>query len=138
MPEPPPPPTHFRGPIPRLDTLHRIETILREAARAGEPPLPLAEIKRRMPTKSIRHTTVRACVNELIRLGLIEETPGAGAMWAHPTSRPDTGPAATRARLHKHYRMARDLKDVAPGKTIEAGLQLMELGAALHKAVDHV
>ena len=75
------PPGAIRGPAPRLDTVHRVEAILRAAAARDEGPLPLAEIKRRLPSKSVRHSTVRTCVDELARLGLVTADPAAGVMW---------------------------------------------------------
>ena len=75
------PPKPIQGPYPRLKTLHRIEVILRRAAAKDEGPLPLAEIKRRMDVKSIRHSTVRACVDELARYHLITEDSRRGVMW---------------------------------------------------------
>lgn len=75
-----PPPLAFK-PSPRLDTLHEVERILREAAAKDEGALPLAEIKRRMTAKSVRHATVRACVEELKRFHLLTEDPRRGVMW---------------------------------------------------------
>ncbi len=75
------PPKEIHGPSPLLTTLHEIESILREAAANDEGPLSLAEIKRRMEARSIRHFTVRTCVDELKRLHLVTEDPKKGVMW---------------------------------------------------------
>lgn len=74
-------PQPIRGPSPLLRTLHEIERILREAAAKDEGPLSLAEIKRRTSAKSIRHATVRACVDELKRFHLVAEDPARGVLW---------------------------------------------------------
>lgn len=76
-----PPPPRIEGPAPRLDTINEIELILRRAADDGEPPLPLAEIKRRMQAKSVRHSTVRTAVEALKRFNLIAEG-SKGVLWA--------------------------------------------------------
>lgn len=73
----PPPPTtpaavrrHARGgPVPNLRAYWRVEAIVREANARGEDPIPFEEIKRRMGAKSVRHSTVRACVAEMERQG---------------------------------------------------------------------
>lgn len=75
------PPGPIRGPVPRLDTFHRVEIILRQAAADDEGPLSLAEIKRRLPSKSIRHSTVRVCVEELKRFHMVIEDPQEGVLW---------------------------------------------------------
>ncbi|MFQ6129114.1 MAG: hypothetical protein ACE5QW_09470 [Thermoplasmata archaeon] len=75
------PPEPAKGPSPRLETLHEVELILRRSASRDEGPLSLAEIMRRMKAKSIRHSTVRACVNELKRFCLVTEDPRKGVMW---------------------------------------------------------
>lgn len=74
------PPRPLRAPVPRLDTVHEVEAIMRAAHANDEDPLPLAEIKRRMKARSVRHATVRACVEELKRLGLVMEG-SKGVMW---------------------------------------------------------
>ncbi len=74
-------PKHIDGPAPVLTTLHEIELILREAAGKDEGPLSLAEIKRRMQARSIRHFTVRTCIDELKRLRLVTEDVNRGVMW---------------------------------------------------------
>lgn len=70
----------MRGPIPRLDTVHEVERILHRAWKGDEDPLPLAEIKRRMEARSVRHSTVRSCVEELKRRGLVMEG-SKGVFW---------------------------------------------------------
>jgi len=50
-----------------LSTIHEIERILRTA----HGPLSLNEIKRRMRAKVVRHETVRAAVEEFMRLGFV-------------------------------------------------------------------
>ena len=76
----PPDPAALSGPVPRLDTLWKIERILIEAWEADEAPLSLEEIKRRMGSKGIRHATVRTCVDELARHGDIAISP-RGVLW---------------------------------------------------------
>ena len=76
------PPGRIRGPAPRLDTLHKVEMILRKAYERDEGPLRLAEVKRRMKVKSVRHATIRVCIDELARLGFVVEDPKRGVMWA--------------------------------------------------------
>lgn len=75
------PPDRVEGLSPLLRTLHEVEAILRKAAADDEGPMSLAEIKRRMRAKSVRHATVRACVNELKRLHLLTEDPRRGVLW---------------------------------------------------------
>ncbi len=58
-----------------------MERILREAAAEDEGPLSFAEIARRMKAKSVRHATVRACVDELKRFHLVTEDSKRGVMW---------------------------------------------------------
>jgi hypothetical protein len=75
------PPQELPGPSPVLRTFHEVEALLRTAAARDEGPLSLAEIKRRMHSKSVRHATVRACVEELKRLHLVTEDPRRGVLW---------------------------------------------------------
>jgi len=75
------PPEIAQGPSPLLRTLHEVELLLRTAAAKDEGPLSLAEIKRRMHAKAVRHAVVRACVNELTRLHLVAEDARRGVMW---------------------------------------------------------
>lgn len=70
---------------PTLDTLHRVERVLREAAVKGDGPLSHAEIARRLPVKKIRRETVRACVAELARFHTVAEGK-AGVMWVLTSS----------------------------------------------------
>lgn len=74
-------PRQLSGPSPRLSTIHEVESILREAAAHDEGPLSLAEIKRRMHANSVRHSTVRACIEEFKRFHLVTEDPRRGVMW---------------------------------------------------------
>jgi len=74
-------PRQIIGPAPVLTTLHEIELILRDAAAKDAGPLSLAEIKRRMQAKSVRHVTVRTCIDELKRLRLVTEDEKRGVMW---------------------------------------------------------
>ena len=76
-----PAPSEGPGPSPLLRTLHEVEAVLRKAVADDEGPLSLAEIGRRMPAKSVRHGTIRACVNELNRLHLVTEDRRRGVMW---------------------------------------------------------
>ena len=76
-----PPPKEIEGPSPLLRTLHELEAVLRRAAADDEGPLSLAEIARRMHAKSVRHATIRACVDELTRLHLVTEDARRGVMW---------------------------------------------------------
>lgn len=76
----PPDPSEMKGPVPRLDTLWRIERILIDAWKADEGPLSLEEIKRRMRSKGVRHATVRTCVDELARHGDVALSP-TGVLW---------------------------------------------------------
>jgi DNA-binding IclR family transcriptional regulator len=76
-------PKTTRGPAPTLTTLHAVELILRKADSRGEGPLSLAEIKRRMKAKSVRHSTIRTCVDELQRLGFVLYSPRRGVMWTY-------------------------------------------------------
>lgn len=75
------PPVDNEGPSPLLSTLHEVERILRESAARDEGPLSLAEIGRRMTAKSVRHATVRACVDELARFHLVTHDLRHGVMW---------------------------------------------------------
>src|SRR5436309_11450945 len=75
------PPRELPGPSPLLKTVHGVERILREAHANDEGPLTLAEVKRRLGAKSIRHSTVRACIEELKRFHLVSEDPQRGVMW---------------------------------------------------------
>lgn len=76
----PPDPHKLKGPIPRLDTLWKVERILIDAWEDDEPPLSFEEIKRRMGSKGIRHATVKTCVNELARRGDVAVSP-SGVLW---------------------------------------------------------
>ena len=74
-------PRDVKGHSPVLRTLHEVEVLLRKAMANDEGPLSLAEIERRMHAKSVRHATIRACVDELKRLHLVTEDPRRGVMW---------------------------------------------------------
>lgn len=67
---------------PTMVQIVEVGMILEKAA--GEAPLSLAEIGRRMRAKRVRHSTVRACVDFLACVGLV--TKGSkGAQWTHNT-----------------------------------------------------
>ncbi|MGB0652689.1 MAG: hypothetical protein ACPGQL_05765 [Thermoplasmatota archaeon] len=70
------PPPELTGRGPTLITLHEVEAIL----RASDEPLSLNEIKRRMKAKTVRHDTVRICVEELKRFSLVTEG-SKGVLW---------------------------------------------------------
>ncbi len=57
-----------------MDKLLEIETILSSAAAAGETPLSLAELKRRMEAESVRHQTVKDCLNVLEYFGRVKQS----------------------------------------------------------------
>ena len=78
----PPPPDDVRGPIPRLDTLWKVERIIRDANDEGEGPLTLREIARRLEEKGVGPATVRVCVDELARRGLVTAT-ARGVAWTY-------------------------------------------------------
>lgn len=80
------PPRTEATPSPRLATVHAVARVLKEAARADEGPLSLAEIGRRLPAKRVRHETVRACVDELKLLGFVTEG-SKGVMWTLATTK---------------------------------------------------
>lgn len=65
---------------PTMATLVEVGQILETAA--GEPPLSLAEIGRRMSAKRVRHMTVRACVDFLVQLGFVTEG-SKGVEWTY-------------------------------------------------------
>lgn len=73
-------PTDHPGPSPTLETLHRVERVLRQAAQAGDGPLSYAEIERRLPVKRIRRSTLKAALAELPRFHLVAEG-SKGVMW---------------------------------------------------------
>ncbi|HEV8360558.1 MAG TPA: hypothetical protein VGR28_08905 [Candidatus Thermoplasmatota archaeon] len=78
------PPTTLKGPVPRLTTLWVVENIIHEAWARDDGPLSFEEIKRRMGSRGIRHSTVRTCVDELVRVGKVAVTP-SGVMWTLAT-----------------------------------------------------
>jgi hypothetical protein len=67
------PPT-LRRPIPGTDLLLEVERIVRDATWAGETPISLAEVKRRMHQKSPRHQQVRDLIEVLVYMGRVTET----------------------------------------------------------------
>jgi len=74
------PPASLQGNGPTLSTLIEVGQVLEQARR--EPPLSLAEIGRRMRAKRVRHSTLRASVDFMERLGLV--TIGRqGVQWTH-------------------------------------------------------
>ncbi|MGQ0536322.1 MAG: hypothetical protein ACT4PT_09640 [Methanobacteriota archaeon] len=78
-------PRSLKGPSPTLATVHRIEKVLRQAARRGEGPLSYAEIERRLPVKKIRRETLKAALRELARFHLVAQA-SKGVMWVQATS----------------------------------------------------
>lgn len=76
-------PPAVRGPAPTLTTINEIEVIIRSATAKAETPISLAEIKRRMKAKAVRHRSVRVCVDYLKRWGAVSEDPnGRGVEWS--------------------------------------------------------
>lgn len=67
------PPT-LRRPVAGTDLLLEVEAIIREATWAGETPISLAEVKRRMHQKSPKHQQVRDLIDVLVYMGRISET----------------------------------------------------------------
>lgn len=79
-----PPP--IKGPAPTLTTINEVEVIIRKATANAETPISLAEIKRRMKAKAVRHSTVKAAVEHLKRMACVAEDPlGRGFEWAKAT-----------------------------------------------------
>lgn len=74
------PPDREAQPSPTLRTVHAVARVLKEAHRADDGPISFAEIGRRLPAKRVRHATVRACIDELDRLGFVTEGP-EGVEW---------------------------------------------------------
>lgn len=80
-------PPRIRGPAPTLTTINEIEVIIRKATEKAETPISLAEIKRRMKAKAVRHSTVKAAVEHLKRMACVAEDPkGRGYEWAKATA----------------------------------------------------
>ena len=73
-------PKNVEGNGPTMATLVEVGQILETARR--EPPLSLAELARRMKAKRVRHSTVRAAVNFLPRLGFVTVGSG-GVQWTY-------------------------------------------------------
>lgn len=67
---------------PTMAQIVEVGRVLESAA--SEPPLSLAEIGRRMSAKRVRHSTVRACVDFLARVGVVT-TGSKGAQWTYST-----------------------------------------------------
>lgn len=85
LPPPPTTPAALRrvtrgGPVPNMKAYWRVEAIVREAHARNEDPISFEEIKRRMGAKSVRHSTVRACVGEMERQGNAVVT-NEGVLW---------------------------------------------------------
>ncbi len=76
-----PPPTKGPTPSRRSQTLHELEILRRKAATKGDGPLLRADVEQRMRARSVRRAKVRACLDELKRLGLVTEDPKRGVMW---------------------------------------------------------
>ena len=66
--------------MPNLKAYWKVEAIVREAHAREEDPITFEEIKRRMGAKSMRHSTVRACVAEMERQGNVVVAP-SGVLW---------------------------------------------------------
>ena len=81
-----------RGPT--LVTLREVEQILR-ATRAS---LSLNEIRRRMSARAVRHSIVRAAVNEFLRWGLAREDV-SGVRWVAPRVPPLPGRSRRRGSV---------------------------------------
>lgn len=73
-------PPSVTGNGPTLRTIVEIANILYDAR--AEAPLSLAEIKRRMQAKQVRHSAVRASVDFLKQQGYLAEG-SKGVLWAH-------------------------------------------------------
>lgn len=65
----------LRRPVAGTDLLLEVEAIIRDATWAGETPISIAEVKRRMHQKSPKHQ-VRDLNNVLAYMGRISETDG--------------------------------------------------------------
>lgn len=74
-------PPRIRGPAPTLTTINEVEVIIRKATAAAETPISLAEIKRRMKAKAVRHSTVKAAVEHLKRMGCVWTTDEGAPEW---------------------------------------------------------
>jgi hypothetical protein len=66
----------MRRPVPGTDLMLEVERIVRDATWAGETPISLAEVKRRMHQQSPKHQQVRDLVDLLAYLGRISEVEG--------------------------------------------------------------
>ena len=75
---------NVKGPIPSLATLWEVERIMMRASEKEDDPISLAEIGRRMSAKRVRHSTVRACIDFLSRVGVVT-TGSKGAQWSFTT-----------------------------------------------------
>lgn len=85
VPPPPTTPAALRriargGPVPNMKAYWQVESIVRGAHAKDEDPITFEEIKRRMGAKSVRHSTVRACVAEMERQGNAVVT-SDGVLW---------------------------------------------------------
>lgn len=67
-------PPVLRRPVAGTDLLLEVEAIIRDATWAGETPIPLAEVKRRMHQRSPKHQQVRDLIDVLVYMGRISET----------------------------------------------------------------
>jgi hypothetical protein len=74
-------PPRIRGPAPTLTTINEVEVIIRKATAEAETPISLAEIKRRMKAKAVRHSTVKAAVDHLRRMGCLVAAPNGSVEW---------------------------------------------------------
>lgn len=88
-------PPVLRRPVPGTDLLLEVERIIRDATWAGETPMSLAEVKRRMRQKSPKHQQVRDLIDVLAYLGRITETPrGVEYTYMSPKASEDLGHVA--------------------------------------------
>lgn len=78
-------PKTSKGSSPTLDTVHRIELVLRDAAARGEGPLSYNEVERRLPVKKARREATKAAIAELERFHLVAQG-SKGVMWVFTES----------------------------------------------------
>lgn len=64
----------LRRPVAGTDLLLEVEAIIRDATWAGQTPISIAELKRRMHQKSPKHQQVRDLIDVLVYMGRISAT----------------------------------------------------------------